>query len=113
MAFPACNKRAPGTGCAAIKGYNRIHAILGQTDKGSASPDSCIATNPSDMCVAMSALGATVQVEGPHGKRSIPFGEFHRLPGNTPHLDTNLKPDELIVAVTLPPRRSLRATPTT
>ncbi len=105
IAFPACNKRAPGSGCAAIKGYNRIHAILGQTDKGPDSKESCIATNPSDMNVAMAALEATVQVQGPHGKRSIPFADFHRLPGSTPQLDTNLKPDELIIAVTLPKAR--------
>ena len=105
IAFPACNKRTPGTGCAAIKGYNRIHAILGQTDKGPESHESCIATNPSDMNVAMAALEATVLVQGPHGKRSIPFAEFHRLPGSTPAIDTNLKPDELILAVTLPKPR--------
>ena len=105
IAFPACNKRAPGTGCAAIKGYNRIHAVLGQTDKGPESHESCIATNPSDMNVAMAALDATVQVQGPKGKRSIPFADFHRLPGTTPQIDTNLKPDELIVAVTLPKAR--------
>jgi xanthine dehydrogenase YagS FAD-binding subunit len=102
ISFPACNKREPGSGCAAIKGYNRIHAILGQTDKGSTSAESCIATNPSDMNVAMAALGAKVEVEGPKSKRTIPFAEFHRLPGSTPWLDTTLKPDELIVAVTLP-----------
>jgi len=105
ISFPACNKRDPGSGCAAIKGYNRIHAILGQTDKGTTSGESCIATNPSDMNVAMSALGAKVEVEGPKGKRTIPFTEFHKLPGSTPWLDTTLRQDELIVAVTLPPAR--------
>ena len=105
IAFPACNKRQPGTGCAAIKGYNRIMAVLGQTDKGPESKETCIATNPSDMNVAMAALNATVEVQGPKGKRSIPIGEFHRLPGTTPWIDTNLKPDELIVAVTLPKAR--------
>ncbi len=100
--FPACNKRVPGSGCAAIDGWQRIHAILGQTDKGSKSPETCIATNPSDMNVAMAALGATVQVQGPNGKRSIPFADFHRLPGNTPQIDTTLRPGELITAVTLP-----------
>jgi len=105
ISFPACNKREPGSGCAAIKGYNRIHAILGQTDKGSTSGESCIATNPSDMNVAMAALGAKVEVEGPKSKRTIPFSEFHRLPGSTPWLDTTLRPDELIVAVTLPPAK--------
>jgi xanthine dehydrogenase YagS FAD-binding subunit len=105
ISFPACNKREPGSGCAAIRGYNRIHAILGQTDKGATSGLSCIATNPSDMNVAMAALGAKVEVEGPKSKRIIPFAEFHRLPGSTPWLDTTLRPDELIVAVTLPPAK--------
>jgi xanthine dehydrogenase YagS FAD-binding subunit len=94
-AFPACNKRHPGSGCAAIKGFNRIHAILGASAE-------CIATNPSDMNVALAALGATIHVQGPRGKRSIAFDDFHRLPGNTPQLDINLKPDELILAVELP-----------
>ncbi len=101
-AFSQCNKRIPGSGCGAIKGFNRIHAILGQTDKGPENAETCIATNPSDMNVAMAALKATVQVEGPKGKRSIPFAEFHRLPGNNPQLDTTLRPDELILAVDLP-----------
>src|SRR5271170_1344256 len=105
VSFPACNKRMPGSGCAAITGYNRIHAILGQTDKGATSGESCIATNPSDMNVAMAALDAKIEVEGPKGKRTIPFSEFHRLPGSTPWLDTTLRPDELIVAVTLPPAK--------
>ncbi len=102
-AFFQCNKRAPGSGCGAIQGFNRIHAILGQTDKGPASAESCIATNPSDMNVAMAALNATVQVQGPKGKRSIPIADFHRLPGREPQLDTTLRPDELILAVDLPP----------
>ncbi len=93
-----CNKRAPGSGCDAIGGFNRIHAILGT------SPE-CIATNPSDMCVAMAALDAVVRVTGPGGERTIPAVEFHRLPGDTPHLDTNLKPDELITSVDLPALR--------
>ena len=105
ISFPACNKREPGSGCAAIKGYNRIHAILGQTDKGAISGETCIATNPSDMNVAMAALGAKIEVQGPKSKRTIPFSEFHRLPGSTPWLDTTLRPDELIVAVTLPPAK--------
>jgi xanthine dehydrogenase YagS FAD-binding subunit len=100
--FPACNKRMPGSGCAAIKGYNRIHAILGQTDKGPTSGESCIATHPSDMCVAMAALRATVEVEGPRGKRTIPFAEFHKLPGSSPQIETALRANELIVAVNLP-----------
>ena len=94
-AFPACNKRKPGSGCGAIDGFNRIHAILGQSDQ-------CIATHPSDMCVAMAALDAVVRVQGPKGEREIPFADFHRLPGNTPDQDTNLAHDELITAVDLP-----------
>jgi len=94
-AFPACNKRKPGSGCGALEGYNRIHAILGQSEQ-------CIATHPSDMCVALAALDAIVSVRGSNGERQIAFGDFHRLPGNTPQRDTNLAPDELIVAVDLP-----------
>lgn len=90
-----CNKRQPGSGCAAIEGYNRIHAILGTSDK-------CIATHPSDMCVALVALDAVVQVSGPKGDRAIPITEFHRLPGDTPQIDTVLQQGELIVAVDLP-----------
>jgi xanthine dehydrogenase YagS FAD-binding subunit len=93
-AFP-CNKRVPGSGCPAIPGFNRIHAILGASAK-------CIATHPSDMCVALVALDAVVKVEGAKGARSIPMTDFHRLPGETPQVDTNLQPDELIVAVDLP-----------
>ena len=92
--FP-CNKRVPGSGCPAIPGFNRIHAILGASDK-------CIAVHPSDMCVALAALDAVIRVEGPAGARQIPLVDFHRLPGDTPHVDTNLQPDELIVAVDLP-----------
>lgn len=103
--FPACNKRSPGSGCAAIKGYNRIHAILGQTDRGSTSSESCIATHPSDMCVAMAALDAKVEVQGPKGTRTIPFAEFHKLPGMTPWVETALLSDELIIGVTLPPSK--------
>jgi xanthine dehydrogenase YagS FAD-binding subunit len=95
-AFPACNKRNPGSGCGAIEGYNRIHAILGQSEQ-------CIATHPSDMCVALAVLDAIVRVHGPNGEREIKFDDFHRLPGNTPERDTNLAPDELIIAVDLPP----------
>ena len=102
-AFPACNKRVPGSGCAAIEGISRYHAILGQTDKGPHSPESCIATNPSDMNVALAALRAIIHVEGPKSaKRTIPIADFHRLPGTTPHIDTTLHPDELITAVELP-----------
>jgi xanthine dehydrogenase YagS FAD-binding subunit len=105
VSSPACNKRVPGSGCAAIQGYNRIHAILGQTDKGPKSGESCIATHPSDMCVALAALGASVEVESPKGKRTIPLSEFHRLPGSTPWVETALQAGELIVAVTLPPAK--------
>ncbi len=91
-----CNKRTAGSGCDAIGGYNRIHAILG------ASP-SCIATHPSDMCVALAALDAIVHVRGKDGTRTIPFQEFHLLPGDTPHLETVLQPGELVTALTLPP----------
>jgi xanthine dehydrogenase YagS FAD-binding subunit len=91
-----CNKRQPGAGCDAIEGFNRIHAILGASD-------ACIATHPSDMCVALAALDATVQVIGPQGERTMPFLDFHRLPGDTPHIETELKPGELITSVELPP----------
>jgi xanthine dehydrogenase YagS FAD-binding subunit len=90
-----CNKREPGSGCSAIRGLNRIHAILG------ASED-CIATHPSDMCVALAALDATVQVTGSAGERVIAFSQFHRLPGSTPQRDTNLDRDEIVTAVELP-----------
>ena len=90
-----CNKREPGSGCPAIDGVNRIHAILG------GSPH-CVATHPSDMCVALAALEATVEVTGPDGDRTIPFAEFHRLPGDRPDLDHTLEPGELITAVVLP-----------
>jgi xanthine dehydrogenase YagS FAD-binding subunit len=90
-----CNKRTPGTGCAALEGFHRTHAILGTTDQ-------CIATHPSDMCVAMAALEATILVEGPKGKRTIPFADFHKLPGSTPHIENALEPGELITYVDLP-----------
>ena len=93
-----CNKRAPGAGCDAIEGFNRIHAILG------ASP-ACVATHPSDMCVALAALDATVTLEGEGGVREIAFTDLHRLPGDTPEVDTQLHAGELITAVTLPPSR--------
>jgi xanthine dehydrogenase YagS FAD-binding subunit len=92
-----CNKRQPGSGCSAIAGLNRMHAILGTSE-------SCIATHPSDMCVALAALAAKVHVAGPAGERVILFADFHRLPGNTPQLDTNLHPNEIVTAVELPPR---------
>jgi xanthine dehydrogenase YagS FAD-binding subunit len=90
-----CNKRTPGTGCAALDGFHRTHAILGTSDH-------CIATHPSDMCVAMSALEATILVEGPKGKRTIPFADFHKLPSDTPHIENALEPGELITYVDLP-----------
>ncbi|MBV8591835.1 MAG: FAD binding domain-containing protein, partial [Acetobacteraceae bacterium] len=92
-----CNKRDPGSGCSAIAGLNRMHAILGTSD-------ACIATHPSDMCVALAALDATVYVTGPAGPRTIPFLDFHRLPENTPQRDTNLEPNEMATAVELPAR---------
>jgi xanthine dehydrogenase YagS FAD-binding subunit len=105
VSFSACNKRNPGSGCAALAGYNRIHAILGQTDRGPTSGETCIATHPSDMCVAMAALQAQVEVEGRNGKRTVQFAEFHRLPGSDPSRDTTLREGELITAVALPPAR--------
>jgi xanthine dehydrogenase YagS FAD-binding subunit len=91
-----CNKRQSGAGCDAVGGFNRIHAILGT------SPE-CIATHPSDMCVALAALDATVRITGVDGEHTMAFADFHRLPGNTPHLDTELQPGELITSVDLPP----------
>jgi xanthine dehydrogenase YagS FAD-binding subunit len=90
-----CNKREPGSGCSARDGINRINAILGTSD-------ACIATHPSDMCVALAAFEAKVHVAGPAGERTIAFADFHRLPGNTPEVDTNLKPNEIITAIELP-----------
>src|SRR5262249_15244492 len=92
-----CNKRAPGSGCSAIDGSSRNHAILGTSEH-------CIATHPSDMCVALAALEARVLATGKDGERSIAFADFHRLPGDTPHVDSNLRADEIITAVELPPR---------
>ena len=94
----ACNKREPGTGCPAITGSNRTLAILGTSEH-------CIATNPSDMCVAMAALEATIHVQGSKGSRAIPIGDFHLLPGSTPNRETMLEPGDLITHVTLPPPR--------
>ncbi|UYZ64464.1 FAD binding domain-containing protein [Hymenobacter weizhouensis] len=94
LALP-CNKREPGSGCGALEGINRMHAIFGFSDK-------CIAVHPSDMSVALVALDATVQVSGPKGNRSIPFADLHRLPGDTPEKDTTLEPGELITAVHVP-----------
>ena len=95
-AFAQCNKRDPGSGCAAIGGDNRMHAILGASAH-------CVAVNPSDMSVAFAALDAVVRTSGPRGERQIPFASFHRLPGDRPDLDTTLEPGELITAVDLPP----------
>jgi xanthine dehydrogenase YagS FAD-binding subunit len=93
--FAHCNKRDPGSGCDAIEGHNRIHAILG------ASPQ-CIATHPSDMAVAMAALDAIVHLQGPDGARQVPLIDFHRLPEDRPEIDTVIRPGELITAVELP-----------
>ena len=90
-----CNKREPGSGCSAITGYNRIHAILGHNED-------CIAVFPSDMCVALSALEAIVNVSGPNGERQIEFSNFHRLPGDTPEIDNNLRQGEIITGIELP-----------
>jgi xanthine dehydrogenase YagS FAD-binding subunit len=92
-----CNKRESGSGCSAIGGMHRNHAIFGASEH-------CIATHPSDMCVALAALDARVRVTGPAGERVIAFADFHRLPGTTPHIDTNLQPNEIITAVELPAR---------
>ncbi|MEO6186451.1 MAG: xanthine dehydrogenase family protein subunit M, partial [Steroidobacteraceae bacterium] len=92
-----CNKRVPGSGCGALEGFSRQHAIVGTSD-------ACIATHPSDMAVAMRALDAVVEtVQGNGGTRAIPIAEFHRLPGDAPQIDHTLRPGELITAVTLPP----------
>lgn len=95
-AFPMCNKRKPGSGCGALDGFNRMHAIFGASEK-------CIAVHSSDMCVALAALEAQVRVQGPRGGRTISIADFHRLPGETPELDTNLGREELILSIDLPP----------
>ena len=92
-----CNKREPGSGCSALDGYNRIHAVLGTSDK-------CIAAHPSDMCVALVALDAVIKTQGPKGKRDIPIADFYLLPGDTPQRETVLEHGELITAVELPHR---------
>jgi xanthine dehydrogenase YagS FAD-binding subunit len=96
-AVTPCNKREPGSGCSAISGINRVNAILGTSE-------ACIATHPSDLCVALAALEAIVHVVGPAGARTVAFPDFHRLPGDTPQRDTNLEPNEIITAVELPPK---------
>jgi len=90
-----CNKREPGTGCSAIEGFNRMHAIFGTSEH-------CIAVHPSDMCIALAALEAIVNVTGETGEQTIDFEDFHRLPGNTPNIDTNLHGDEIITSIDLP-----------
>jgi xanthine dehydrogenase YagS FAD-binding subunit len=95
-----CNKRQPGTGCGALKGYNRMHAIFGASDN-------CIAVHPSDMCVALAALDAKVIISNNKGERKIHFADFHRLPGNTPEKDNNLQKGELITAVEVPINEAL------
>ncbi len=90
-----CNKREPGSGCSAIGGYNRILGILGTSEQ-------CIATHPSDMCVALAALGATVNVTGKNGDRIIPFADFHRLPGDRPDLDNTLDAGDIVTSIDLP-----------
>src|SRR5438874_6092869 len=91
-----CNKREPGSGCAALDGYNRIHAVLGTSEH-------CIATHPSDMCVALAALDALVRLSGPRGERTVPMTEFHLLPGDRQERETVLEPGVLITAVDIPP----------
>lgn len=91
-----CNKRQPGEGCDALQGFNRMHAILG------ASP-ACVATHPSDMCVALAALDAIVHLAGSSGERTVPFTDFHQLPGEHPELETSLRPGELVTSIELPP----------
>lgn len=95
-----CNKREPGSGCSALQGYNRMHAVLGTSE-------TCIAVHPSDMCVALAALDASVTIAGPKGTRKLSFLHFHRLPGNTPQLDNNLQRGELITGVEVPINASL------
>ncbi len=96
--FDACNKRRPGSGCAALAGYHRTHAVFGASE-------SCVAVHPSDMAVALAIIDAVVHVSGPDGARSIPIDGFFRLPGNDPHLDNNVAPGELVTGIELPPSR--------
>jgi len=100
-AYP-CNKREPGTGCSALEGANRGHALFG------GSPQ-CVATYPGDLAIALIAFDAVVDLRSPRGARSVPFGELHREPGDTPHLDTQLAPDELIVAIRIPRSPAMKA----
>src|SRR5829696_4667646 len=95
VGYAGCNKRAPGSGCSAIGGENRWHAVLGTSEN-------CIAANPSDLAVALVALDASIEIRGANGQRTVPVTEFHRLPGNTPHIETVLEPGEVITAITVP-----------
>src|SRR5829696_958334 len=101
VGYAACNKRAPGSGCSAIGGENRWHAVFGTSE-------SCIAANPSDLAVALVALDASLEVRGPGGQRVVPLAEFHRLPGDTPHIETVLEPGEVITAITVPANPAAR-----
>src|SRR3954449_2151792 len=95
VGYAACNKRAPGSGCSAIGGENRWNAVLGTSDN-------CIAANPSDLAVALVALDAAVEVRGPRGQRTVPLDQLHRLPADSPHIETVLEPGEVITAITVP-----------
>jgi xanthine dehydrogenase YagS FAD-binding subunit len=95
VGYRACNKREPGSGCAALGGENRWHAVLGTSE-------SCIAAHASDLAVALVALDAAVEVRGARGQRTVPLAEFHRLPGSTPHVESVLEPDEVVEAITVP-----------
>jgi xanthine dehydrogenase YagS FAD-binding subunit len=101
VAYAACNKRAPGSGCAAIGGENRWHAVLGTSEN-------CIAAHASDLAVALVALDASVEVRGPGGQRNVPLIDFHRLPGDTPHIETVLEPGDVITAITVPANPAAR-----
>ena len=104
VGYAACNKRVPGSGCAAIGGENRWHAVFGTSEH-------CIAANPSDLAVALVALDASIEVRGAAGQRTVPLADFHRLPGDTPHLETVLEPGELISAVMVPANPAGRRSP--
>ncbi|ASP74403.1 FAD-binding molybdopterin dehydrogenase (plasmid) [Sinorhizobium meliloti] len=101
VGYEACNKRTPGSGCAALDAENRWHAVLGTSDN-------CIAVNPSDLAVALVALDATVEVRGAGGERSVPLADFHRLPADTPHIETVLEPGEVISAIMVPANPAAR-----
>ena len=101
VGYAACNKRAPGSGCSAVGGENRWHAVLGTSEN-------CIAANPSDLAVALVALDASVELRGPGGQRIVPLVEFHRLPGDTPHIESVLEPGEVIVAIMVPANAAAR-----